>query len=358
MVFIGGPRQVGKTTLAHSIGQQAFENFVYLNWDITEDRRAILQNQWNKESKLIIFDELHKYPKWKQWIKGVFDGKPAHQNYCVTGSARLNVYKKGGDSLVGRYHYWRLHPFSLNEKPAKISLNNCFDRLMSVGGFPEPFLDFDDREARRWRRERFDRILREDVRDLDNIQNLQTLSLFTDILRSRAGGLIKLSNIAQDLEIAPKTAKSWLELCEKLYLCFAIRPLTAHIARSIQKPPKVYFYDNADVSEEPGVRLENLVATHLLKKLQFLEDYEGYRCALHYIRDRDNREVDFVTVVQGKVIDLIEVKWSDEKISKSLIYYANMLKPERAVQIVATNKRSYHQGNILVVSPQEFFAEL
>ncbi|MGV3739993.1 MAG: ATP-binding protein [Gammaproteobacteria bacterium] len=355
MVFVGGPRQVGKTTLSKALCHDEFANGVYLNWDSETDRHATLKKQWLNTTPLVIFDELHKYPRWKTWIKGIYDTRPSHQNYLVTGSARLDVYKRGGDSLMGRYHYWRLHPLTLDELPSNISVQEGYQRLLEVGGFPEPFLQADEREARRWRRERFDRILREDVRDLESIRNIQLLSLFVDALRERAGGIVTLSNIASDLQISPKTAKNWLSLIEKMYLAFAVYPYTQNIPRAILKPPKVYFYDNADVIGNHGMRLENLVATTLLKRLQFLEDYQGYRCSLHYIRDKEKREVDFVTIVDGVVEDLIEVKSSNSDISSSLRYYADKLKPKRAVQLVDKLDRSYHQNGILVTTPLEFF---
>jgi uncharacterized protein len=355
MVFVGGPRQVGKTTLSKSLFYGKFAQGIYLNWDSDEDRRAILAKQWSHTSPLIIFDELHKYPRWKSWIKGVFDTRPDDQEYVVTGSARLDVYKKGGDSLLGRYHYWRLHPFTIDELPLDITPEEGYQRLLKIGGFPEPFLLNDEREARRWRRERFDRIVREDIRDLESIRNLQMLTLFIDALRDRVGGMITLSNIARDLEISPKTAKSWLTSIEKMYVAFSVYPLTKNVPRAISKPPKVYFYDNGDVIEKDGARLENLVATTLLKRLNFIEDYHGYRTNLYYIRDKESREVDFVTEVDGKIIDLIEVKHQDSDISSSLRYYSARLKPKHTVQIVGNLKRSYNQGDIVVTTPIEFF---
>lgn len=357
MVFIGGPRQVGKTTLSQSLCHGQFSGATYLNWDNDDDRKAILNKKWLVSSPLIIFDELHKYPRWKQWIKGVYDKRPTDQQYLVTGSARLDVYKKGGDSLLGRYHYWRLHPLTIDELPLGMPVQEGYQRLLTLGGFPEPFLSNDEREARRWRRERFDRVLREDIRDLESMRNIQLLSLFVDALRERVGGLITLSNIAQDLQISPKTAKSWLSVIEKMYLAFSIYPLTQYVARSIQKPPKVFFYDNADVLSDNGAKLENLVATTLLKRLHFIEDYFGYRCSLHYVRDKDGREVDFVTVIDNKIIELIEVKSTDTAISSSLKYYSQKLKPERTVQIVGDLKKSYHQNEILVTNPQEYFVD-
>jgi predicted AAA+ superfamily ATPase len=356
MVFIGGPRQVGKTTLSRNLMANQIKSGQYFNWDADEDRQAILHKRWRKDSPLIIFDELHKYPRWKQWIKGVYDSKPSDQQYLVTGSARLDIYRQGGDSLLGRYHYWRLHPFTIDEHPPDISPKEAYERLLTFGGFPEPFLLADEREVRRWRRERFDRILREDIRDLEYIREIQLLYLYLDALRERAGGLITFANIARDLQISPKTAKNWLLILERMYMVFPVYPFTTHLSRAIRKPPKVYFYDNADTADNAGVRLENLVAATLIKRLDFIEDYHGYRCQLHYLRDKDGREVDFVTVVDNQIEALIEVKLSDKNISPSLKYYTEKLKPKRAIQLVGNLTRSFDDGQIQVISPQEFFA--
>ncbi|PIP42934.1 MAG: hypothetical protein COX17_09740 [Deltaproteobacteria bacterium CG23_combo_of_CG06-09_8_20_14_all_60_8] len=356
MVFIGGPRQVGKTTLAKAILADRYPGGRYLNWDYDEDRQDILHKKWSHDNSLLIFDELHKFPRWKSWIKGVYDVENESHALMVTGSARLDVYRRGGDSLMGRYHYWRLHPFTLDEIPRGLSSREAFNRLMTVGGFPEPFLDNNEREARRWRRERFDRVLREDVRDLEPIRNIQLLGLFLDLLRQRVGGLITVSNLAGDLQISPKTAKAWLETLERMYLVFCVRPFTQSLPRAIQKPPKVYFFDNGDVLGDEGARFENLVASTLLKRLHFLEDRDGYRYELRYIRDKEGREVDFAILKENVLKELIEVKYGDETISQSLAYYAERLKPKRAVQIVAGLKRPYDKGQIKVIDPIAYFA--
>jgi len=357
MVFVGGPRQVGKTTLAKAVLSENFPSGRYLNWDYDEDRQDILKKRWSTENTLLVFDELHKFPRWKGWIKGIYDVSHKMHSFLITGSARLDVYRRGGDSLMGRYHYWRLHPFALDEIPDGISPKDAFKRLLTVGGFPEPFLDGNERNARRWRRERFDRVLREDVRDLEQIRNIQLLSIFLDMLRYRVGGLITISNIASDLQVSPKTAKSWLEVLERMYLVFAVRPFTKSLPRTVLKPPKVYFFDNGDVLGDEGARFENLVAASLLKRLHFLEDRDGYRYELRYIRDKEGREVDFAVIKEGRLIELIEAKHSDENISKHLLYYANRLKPKKATQIVAQIKRPYDKGRIKVVDPITYFGK-
>ena len=356
MVFIGGPRQVGKTTLARSLLDDGIQGR-YFNWDYDEDRQAILQKKWSSDDKLLIFDELHKYPHWKSWVKGLYDTVGKQHQILVTGSARLDVYRQGGDSLLGRYHYWRLHPFTLDEVPVDMEQEEVMRRLLSVGGFPEPFLANDLRESRRWRKERFDRVLQEDIRDLENIKNIQGLRLFLDLLRTRVGGMVVLSNLAQDIQVAPQTAKSWLESLQRMYLLFKVMPYSRSISRAILKPPKVYFFDNADVVDDQGARFENLVATSLLKGLHYMEDYHGYRYELCYIRDKEGREVDFVILKDGEVEELIEVKYSDDTLSPSLRYYQQRLQPKKATQIVATLNQPYDRDNIRVTNPFAYFCD-
>ena len=349
---------MGKTTLARAILSSNYVSGRYLNWDYDEDRKDILHKQWSADQELLIFDELHKYPHWKTWIKGIYDVSHESHKFLITGSARLDVYRRGGDSLMGRYHYWRLHPFTLDEIPPGISRKEAYQRLMTVGGFPEPFLDGDERTARRWRRERFDRVLREDIRDLEPVRNIQLLGMFLDLLRHRVGGLITISNLAGDLQISPKTAKAWLEILEKMYLVFSVRPYTRSLPRAVLKPPKVYFFDNGDVIGDEGSRFENLIATSLLKRLHYLEDRDGYRYELRYIRDKEGREVDFVIVKEGNIEELIEAKYSEETISKSLIYYAERLKPPKATQIVARLRRPFDRGKVKVTDPISYFQSI
>lgn len=355
MVFIGGPRQVGKTTLAKNILEQVYPSGRYFNWDSHEDRQNLLALKWHHDSGLVIFDELHKYKNWKNWIKGIYDTQKDPVRFLITGSARLDIYRRGGDSLLGRYHYWRLHPFGFDECPEKMTPREVFHRLMTVGGFPEPFLDGDEREARRWRRERFDRVLKEDIRDLESIRHISLLDLFIHQLRIRVGSMVVLSNIAGEIQVTPKTLKNWVDLLERMYLLFAVRPYTQNLPRAVIKPPKIYFYDNGDVLGNEGAIFENLVATQLLKRIHFLEDRDGYRYELRYIRDKEGREIDFVILKEGIIEELIEVKFSDDKISPHLRYYAEKLNPGKAFQIVANLKNSYSSGRIQVVDPLVYF---
>jgi uncharacterized protein len=357
MVFVGGPRQCGKTTLAKQVLRSEGGFSEYLNWDHDADRKRIVKMDFAR-SGLLAFDELHKFKRWKNWLKGLYDKNGDTLRMIVTGSARLDVYRRGGDSLLGRYHYWRLHPFCLAERPARMTGQEALLRLMRVGGFPEPFLDGDERFARRWRRERTDRVLKDDVRDLESVRDISTLTLFVDLLRARVGSSVVLANMAEDLQVAPKTLKAWLEVLERMYLVFSVKPYTDRLARAIQKPPKVYFYDNADVEGDEGAVFENLVATHLLKRIQFLEDRDGHRYELRYLRDKEGREVDFVVLKDRKVVELIEAKWGEPLVSKALQYYAERLLPKRAIQVIGrTDARQHHAavGSCTVLGAAQLF---
>ena len=355
MVFIGGPRQCGKTHLAKELLKHFKSQKNYFNWDSAEDKKIILAKKWGAEN-LIALDEIHKYPKWKNFVKGIYDTEKESHNFIITGSARLDLYKRGGDSMLGRYHYWRLHPFTLNELPIKLSKKDAFKRLMTVGGFPEPFLDSTERTARRWRKERFDLILREDIRDLEKVNEIQNIALLVDLLKARVGSLIVVSNLAQDLQVATNTVKRWIEILERMYLIFIVRPYTDKLSRSISKPFKIYFFDNADVEGDEGAIFENLVATHLLKKIQYIEDYEGFRQQLHFIRDKEGREVDFVITKDRKLESLIEVKWSDDQVSKNLIYFSEKLQPATSLQLVANLKREYTKNKLQVLSAMDYLS--
>lgn len=357
MVFIGGPRQCGKTTLSLSFLKEEYSG-TYLNWDRVSDRKKILNASWTDQEELLVFDEIHKYKKWRNLIKGYYDTEKTVHKFLVTGSARLDHYRRGGDSLLGRYHYWRLHPFSLFEKNLGIPKLEVYKRLLSVGGFPEPFLDNSEREARRWRESRITRIIREDLRDLELIQEIQLMELFYQNIREKVGSTLAVSNLAQEVQISPVTAKKWLKIFEQMYLIFIVKGYDKKLTRAVHKPIKIYFYDTGEVLGDESQKLENLVATHLQKKLNFIEDFEGFKTRLHYVKDKNQKEVDFLVMVDGKIKELIEVKLTDESISPNLVHFANILQPEKAVQIVRAASKSWSKNKLILTDPVNYFTDI
>lgn len=357
MVFITGPRQCGKTTLAQSLLQD-YDSGRYFNWDDIEHKKLIIQRHWSDGEKLIVLDEIPKFKKWKTFLKGTYDTQKNLHHFLVTGSSRLDLYRKGGDSMLGRYHLWHLHPFSLLDHPSELSIDEAFSRLMSVGGFHEPFLKNDLRQARRWRRDRLEKVLKEDIRELEEIKNIQGLQLLVELLRSRVGGLIIISNLAEDLQVSPHTVKHWITILESMYIIFQVKPYTNKLARSLQKPVKIYFYDNGDVDGDDGARFENLVANHLLKMVHFAQDFAGHQMQLGYLRDKEKHEVDFIITRDKKIVELIEVKLTDTEPSPHLKYFGEKLKMKNLIQVTSNRDHLFTKGNLRVSSIFSEFTNL
>jgi uncharacterized protein len=357
MVFIGGPRQVGKTTLASSFLKPALDHHPgYLNWDDVRIRKSLAAGEIPADQKLIVLDEIHKYKKWRGLVKGLYDTRKSQVNFIVTGSARLDHYRKGGDSLMGRYHYHRLHPLSLFEINKKPNLNDL-KHLLEFGGFPEPFLRGDARFLKRWSRERMTRVLNEDLRDLEQVKEISLLELLLGSLPARIGSQLSIANLAQDLEVNFRSVERWLTIFDNLYLTFRIVPYGPPKIRAVKKTQKVFFWDWSQC-ESPGSRFENLVASQLLKYCHFIEDTEGERMELRYMRDIDGREVDFV-VVKNKIPQFaVECKTGESQVAKSLAYFKERTEIPRFYQVHLGTK-SYLSGKGIRVLPyHEFIAEL
>ncbi|MDZ4677620.1 MAG: ATP-binding protein [Oligoflexia bacterium] len=319
MVFVGGPRQVGKTTFAQSLIRGYKPNHVaYLNWDDREQRDKILNKIWPANQKLIIFDEIHKYARWRNLLKGYFDTQKENHSFLVTGSARLDHYRRGGDSLLGRYHYYRMHPFSLPELNYE---SGALKTLLQFGGFPEPLLRQEDRTLRRWHIERLTRLIEEDLRDLEHVRELSLIERLAEALPLRVGSPLSIKNLAEDLEVDFKTADRWITILENLYFAFRISPYGAPKIRAVKKEQKLYLWDWSQIPS-PGARLENLVASHLLKYCHYIEDTESYRMELRFLRDTDRREIDFVVIKDKKPIFAVECKTGEKSISPHIAYFA------------------------------------
>lgn len=335
MVVLTGPRQVGKTTLARQL-MQSFGNAQYLNWDVLPDRMVLQRQSWNPRAKLLVMDEIHKMRDWKGWLKGVVDGRSPEQALMVTGSARMETFRQGGDSLAGRYFVFRLHPFSVREwcEQQQVEPADALDHLLERGGFPEPCLASDAVQADRWRAQYFNDLIREDVLEFSRLQEINTMRLFVELLRERVGSPLSLASMARDLALSPVTLKRYLDILQALFIVFTVQPWHRNIARAILQSPKVYFFDTGLVRGDLGVRLENAVAGMLQKHVHFLQDSAGRTAGLHYIRTKDGTEVDFALSEEGKLTQMIECKLGDNKPHRGLLRFAQQFPDAQAVQIV------------------------
>lgn len=356
IVFLVGPRQVGKTWLAKEIGKE-YQKTIYLNYDRLEDREIMKKEQWPEDTELLILDELHKMSGWKNYLKGVFDTKLENLKILVTGSARLETFRQAGDSLAGRFFVHHLLPLSLSELKQEKE-NPDFNRLLERGGFPEPYLSTKKEDADRWRAQYIDGLVRTDILDFEKINDLKAINLVFELLRRKVGSPISYLSIAQDAEISPLTVKKYINIFESLFIVFKVTPYSKKISRSILKEPKIYFYDNGLVVGDEGVKFENLVANSLLKSTKGRNDYLGKTESLHYLRTKENQEVDFaIADSNNELAEILEVKLSDNNLSKSLKYFSEKYNL-KAVQLIANLKREKKIGKISLLRAENYLENL
>ena len=357
MVFIGGPRQVGKTTFSLNIAKELFNHSEYLSWDIAKDREKILNLEFQNNSEILIFDEIHKYQNWKNHIKGLYDSRGSEYKIVVTGSSRLDVYRRGGDSMFGRYHYYRLHPISLaealkihndfksleksyqlnfswfNKNSKKINIRAILDDLLEFGGFPEPFFAKSKRNLNRWQKERKDRVLREDIRDLELIREFSLFQILTDILPIHVTSVFSLNSLRDKLQVSHLTLSKWVQILEDFYYCFRIPQFSPSKIKSLRKMPKLYLWDYSEI-EDVSKKFENLIASHLLKFVHFLQDWHGFKIELQYLRDAEQREVDFLITFNNKPTVAIEIKTNSSKVSNHLVYFKKRYDIPHTFQVI------------------------
>lgn len=311
LVLLAGPRQVGKTWLSKELFPA--DKSVYLNFDRGADRTVIREESWRRDADLVILDEIHKLRDWKSWIKGIYDTEGVRPRLLLTGSARLDVTRRGGsESLAGRHHLYRLHPLSVKEVSSRYDSKNALSLLLKRGGFPEPFFATTDVDADRWRLTHLDSMLREDLRDIVVIQDIKSLEYLVERLAAQVGSPVSYQSLAEDVGVSAPTIKRWIATLESIYVIFTVRPWTRKIKGSLLKQPKVYFFDTARIPEHlEAARFENLVACALLKHQQFLEDTKGIRGGLFYLRNKRGDEVDFLVAEKNLPAMLVECKLSE-----------------------------------------------
>jgi predicted AAA+ superfamily ATPase len=350
MAFLAGPRQVGKTTSARACAPEAR----YFNWDRQSDRKVIVAGSDAVAEELeletlgapavAIFDEVHRYARWKSFLKGFFDVYGERCRLIVTGSSRLDVYRRGGDSLMGRYFLYRMHPLSVAEllcteipesavrQPRKLP-RDAFQQLLELGGFPEPFVRGTRRFYNRWRRLRTEQLLREDLRDLTRVQEVGQVQVLAELLQSQAGQLVSYSTLASRVNASVDTIRRWITTLESLHLCFTVRPWYRNVAKALRKQPKIYLWDWS-LAEGSGQRHEGLVAAHLHKAVHLWTDIGLGDFGLHFIRDKAKREVDFLVSRDGEPWFLVEVKSSARKgLAPALVHFQQQLGVPHAFQL-------------------------
>lgn len=354
MVFVGGARQVGKTTLAKQFLPNS--KLGYLNWDIATHREQILKYEL-PDTKLWVFDEIHKYKNWRNYFKGIYDEHGLDHQILVTGSAKLDYYRFGGDSLQGRYHYLRLYPLSVAE--LGIDDNEGLNDLLKLGGFPEPFFGGEEIEAKRWSAEYRQRLIEEDLIKLEHVKDISSLELLMLRLPNLVGSPLSINSLREDLQVSHNTVSNWLEIFVRLYAIFRISPFSSsNLLRAVKKEQKHYHFDWTLINDK-GARFENMIALHLLKWVHFKQDTEARNLDLQYFRDINGREVDFIITEDSNPIIAIECKWADSDISPSLKYFKERFNNCDSWQLSMDGKKDYiSKENIHVCNALKFLKNL
>lgn len=344
MVFVAGPRQVGKTTMARALLRDPRG---YLNWDIRPQRDLILREEW-PDAPLLVLDEIHKFRKWRNLLKGLFDEYRGKRRILVTGSARLDYYRFGGDSLQGRYHLLHLYPLSVAE--LGIQTPRDFMTLLCLGGFPEPYYGGSQTKARRWSRDYRSRLLEEDLEGLESVHDMGSLEQLMIRLPDLVGSPLSINALREDLQLNHRTVARWAGILERLYAIFRLPPLGAPRIRAVKKEQKHYHLDWTLPPRE-AQRFENLVAVHLKKWVDFEADIKGRDLELRYFRDVQGREVDFVIVERREPARFIECKWGDEDIHPALRYARARFPGADFWQITAVGTKDYRTADGIRVCP-------
>ena len=344
---MGGPRQSGKTTLCLRFLKPPTErSSAYLNWDDPTARHKIKKAELPVDQKVLCFDEIHKFKPWRSLIKGLYDTKKYKYRFLVTGSARLDHYRRGGDSLLGRYRYLRLHPLTLGElSPADEATTQL---LLKFGGFPQPFFKGTEKNLKLWHRERAYRIINDDVRDLDRVKELSVMELLADTLPSRTGSPLSVKNLAEDLSVHHGTVSRYLQILDNIYYSYRISPYGPQKIRAVKKEQKLYLWDWSAV-DPPAFRFENMVAGHLLKYCHFLEDTEGEKMELRFLRDTDKREIDFVVLKNKKPVFAVECKTGERAVSPHIHYFKHRTDIPKFYQVHLGSKHFEPEKKITVV---------
>ena len=312
---------MGKTTLAMKLLKSADpEHPAYFNWDLLLDKQSLIEGKLPPDESLIILDEIHKYKNWRNLVKGLYDKYHKKRKFLVTGSARLDYYSHGGDSLEGRSFLYRLHPLSLAEVDTSFKRSST-ENLLKFGGFPEPFLKQEDSFWRRWQNEKLRRVIRDDLSSLEHVKDIEQITLLAQTLQNRVGSPLSIKSLREDLNVAHETAARWVSILENLYHCFRISPFGSPKIRAVKKEQKLYLWDWSFVKEE-GFRFENLVASHLLKYCHYIQDTEGYNMELRFLRDAYKREIDFIVLKDEKPLFGVECKLGEKEISEHIPYFA------------------------------------
>ena len=338
VVLVTGPRQVGKTTMIKKLMENSDRKYITLD-------DLMLRNLAKNDPEMFIktysppvfIDEVQYAPELLSYIKIQADERQQKGDYWLSGSQIFRLMRGVSESLAGRVGLLDLFPLSQNEiynHKQCIPLETDFDHLKERashipaatpidiftriynGGMPEIIASENDSRERFY--ESYVRTyLERDVRDISGDINVLKFYRFMVAVAARMAQLLNIKSIADDAEIDQVTAKNWLNIMETLGLIFYLHPYSNNLLKRTIKSPKLYFYDSGLAAHltrwssvhtlmngaQSGAFLENFVISEIMKGWHNC----GLRPALHYYRNKDNKEIDVLWETDGTVYPL-EIK--------------------------------------------------
>jgi predicted AAA+ superfamily ATPase len=378
MVFMAGARRVGKTTLGDMIAE-TFANRVYLNWEIPENRARLIRNpvffeeveRRDESAPFVMFDEINRYRGWRSYLKGAHERVEGDYQFLVAGSSRLDYPQRRGDSLAGRYYLLHLWPFTQAElgranlkpeeffgNPQQVSmdrhpeLKELWRALSEQSGFPEPFLAGRKTAYRRWSSAYAGQVIREDIRDATGIKAVDELETLYQLLPAQVGQLLPVPALAQGLQVAYNTIRSWLLTLQRFFTIFSLAPWSRGVPRAIREGQKVYLWDVPRV-REPGARFENMVALELCRAVSTWNEMGFGRFSLNFVRTKDQQEVDFIIADDGQPVLLIDARAEEHQPSAALIKFQSALKVPAVLLVQAADgyRRISNDDQAVLIAP-------
>ena len=365
-VAILGPRQVGKTTLAHAI---AFRfNSVYLDLESESDRAKLYDPELflvDHEDKLVILDEVHRLPELFTTLRSVIDqgrrrGKKSGR-FLLLGSASMDLLRQSGESLAGRISYLELGPFSLEE----VGVEHV-QSLWLRGGFPDSFLAPSEKKSSLWRKNFIKTYLERDIPQFGPRIPAETLRRFWTMLAHGQGGLLNASQLARGLGVTGKTVAGYLDLLVDLLLVRRLAPIHANIRKRLVKSPKVYVRDSGLVHTLLGIDSMDALLGHPVVGMS----WEGFVIENLLAEAPDDVQAGFYRTSAGAEIDLVlempgNRTWAVEfkrslspKLEKGFYHALEDVRPDRSFLVYAGQDRYRVNDRVEVIGLAEMVSEL
>ena len=341
IVIVYGARQVGKTTLVKKIAENLGESFGYLNCDeidvLSQFQKAdnsLALRQMMGNNKLVIIDEAQRVRNIGLKLKLLIDNYPEIQ-LLVTGSSSLDLSNEVNEPLTGRCDEFWLFTLSTKEmwqKSNVISRNRDLEKWLVYGSYPEVWGLKSNEEKSIKIKQLASNYLYKDVLKFNEVKNSEIVLKLLQALALQIGGEVSYNELANTVGVSKQTVASYIDLLEKVFVVFSLRPYSGNLRQAINKKRKIYFLDlgirNAIINNQNPLAIRDDVGK-LWENFVVAEKYKsqlglGYKTNLYFWRTYEGQEVDLVEETGGELIGWeIKLKRKNRKQPKDWGKYKN-----------------------------------